>query len=430
MAASVEALAALTRSVDAWNHFRLLTTGPIDLTLASLQGKDLRGRSFAFCDLSGSELDEANLDRCSFDTTTLKNASLRNASMVSCKFSGVNASDAILDYSIIRESTLLNSNFSHAKLRHANISLCTFEGCTFDQTKMDGVRFVDTNFYGGILHKLQDTNVEFNRCKLLRIRMTDIRWHASSLIDCDLSDSSISDLEFSNGVITNTKMARADILRLATPDTEVLYIDFSYSTLRETDLAGIDLPHSTMLGMVISQCHWPRQKATIDWLGRYHKSPNLLAQPVQDLHGLSSTLRREVADAQYLNDLYRKADNLLVKYALWMWGATTAYGQSILRLSIVTLLLILVLSGIFIVPDLLVVPDFSINTVLRNLTTIPKTFALVSSAFLGIIDESTLAAYSNLFQHILLIVARISGFVVIGLWISIAAVKLSRLSAE
>ncbi len=424
MAASVEALAALTRSVDAWDRFRSLTAEPIDLTLALLQGKDLRGRSFAFCDLSGSELDEANLDRCSFDATTLKNASLRNASMVSCKFPEVNATDAILDYSVIRESTFLNSNLSRAQLRHANISLCTFEGCTFDQTKMDSVRFVDTNFCGGIFNRMRDTNVEFNRCKLLRNRMTDIRWRASRLLDCDLSDSSISDLEFSNGVITNTKMARADILRLAVPDTEVNYIDFSYSTLRETDLAGIDLPHSTMLGTIINQCRWPRQKAKIDWVGRYRKSPTLLGQPVQDLRGLSSTLRREVADAQYLDDLYRKADNLPVACALWIWGATTAYGQSILRLSLVTLLLILVLSGA------LMVPDVSINPFPHNLAAIPKALAPVSSAFLGIIEESTLAAYSKPFQHVLLIVARISGFVVTGLWISIAAQKLSRLSAE
>lgn len=424
MAASVEALAALTRSVDAWDRFRSLTAEPIDLTLALLQGKDLRGRSFAFCDLSGSELDEANLDRCSFDATTLKNASLRNASMVSCKFPEVNATDAILDYSVIRESTFLNSNLSRAQLRHANISLCTFEGCTFDQTKMDSVRFVDTNFCGGIFNRMRDTNVEFNRCKLLRNRMTDIRWRASRLLDCDLSDSSISDLEFSNGVITNTKMARADILRLAVPDTEVHYIDFSYSTLRETDLAGIDLPHSTMLGTIINQCRWPRQKAKIDWVGRYRKSPTLLGQPVQDLRGLSSTLRREVADAQYLDDLYRKADNLPVACALWIWGATTAYGQSILRLSLVTLLLILVLSGA------LMVPDVSINPFPHNLAAIPKALAPVSSAFLGIIEESTLAAYSKPFQHVLLIVARISGFVVTGLWISIAAQKLSRLSAE
>jgi len=426
MSASVEALAALTQSVEAWDRYRSEMSGPIDLTMAPLKGKDLRGRSFDFCDLSGAELDEANLDQCSFRSATLKAASLWNASMVSCNCEKVDASDAILDYSIVRRSTFTDTNFSNVSLKQARISEdCAFNRCTFDHVSMDCARFLNTSFDGSIFRRLRAGDVEFDKCRLIYVHLTNVTWFASRLTDCDLSFSNISDVEFANGTISEVKMAGADIVRLTLLGTTVGHIDFTDSRIREVDLLTINLPRATMLGTTVMQCRWPRQRPTINWCGRYRKSPALLGQPVQDLRGLSPKLRREIADAQYLDELHRTVHGWPRTFVLWFWGVTTGYGQSILRLTIVTLLLILVLSITFVFAG-------SHPSPWRDkLTEIPQAFSAVSTAFLSILDISQPKTVDlTIFQNSLLLAARVCGFIVLGLWIALAAQKLGRLSAE
>jgi hypothetical protein len=77
---------------------------------------------------------------------------------------------------------------------------------------------------------------------------------------------------------------------------------------------------------------------------------NLLGQPVQDIKGLTPSLRREIADAQYLKEKLA-IENKISKFFLSIWGLTTGYGQSLIRLTTVSISLILFCTFIFILGD-------------------------------------------------------------------------------
>lgn len=425
MSASVEALAALTQSVEAWDHYRSEMSDLIDLTLAPLKGTDLRARSFVSCDLSGAELDGSNLDQCSFRSTVLRATSFRNASMVSCDFEKVDATDAILDYSVVRCSTFVDTNLSSLSMKQATVSDCSFNKCTFDNVSMNGVRFSDTSFDGSSFRRLRDQDVGFSNCRLIHAHLTNVTWFVSRLTGCDLSFSNISDVQFADGTISEVKITSADIVRLALPRTQAGHIDFTDSNIREVDLVTLNLSRATMLRTSVMQCRWPRQHPTINWCGRYRKSPTLLGQPVQDLRGLSPKLRREIADAQYLDELHRTAHGWPGASVLWFWGVTTGYGQSILRLTTVTLLLVLVFSITF------VLTGDHLSPWGDRLSEFPQAFRAVSTAFLSILGiPQPEPMHITTYQNALLTAARVFGFIALGLWIALAAQRLGRLSAE
>ena len=422
MTLSITALEALTQSAEAWESYRGRVSGPIDLTLAQLRGVDLHGRTFSFCDLSGADLDSANLDGCSFSHTALKSASLRNASLVSCEFDHVDGSDAIFEDAVVRSSRFASTNLTRANFKGAAISQSVFGTVLFELTKMDHVRFLDSSFRDSDFKELQSHDVGLRSCEFSATRMFSVHWPKVTIVDCEIKGARIRDLEFSHGVISNLRIIDADLYRFLIKDSEVDHLDFTRSTLCETDLGGIDLPHSTMLDTAIIHCQWPRQRARISWSGHYEKSPLLLGQPVQDLRGLSPSLRREIADAQYLDELASRSTGLPKRIAFRIWGATTAYGQSILRLSTVTLLIIIALSVALLVNDPQIVGLF------QKIKSLPSAMKVVSAHFLGI--EGPARTQSSRFQDIVLVVSRVGGFFVMGLWIGVAANRLGRLSSE
>jgi hypothetical protein len=158
----------------------------------------------------------------------------------------------------------------------------------------------------------------------------------------------------------------------------------------------------------------------------------LLGQAVQDLRGLSPRLRREVADAQYVDELHASATNVLRRIGLRAWGATTVYGQSIARLSIATGLLILTLTTLFFVAGSSAnSPNSSPSEAVMETSSAydaasaNQALAAVLEAFFGLGSDS----YAG-WSAVIIVVARVAGFVILGLWISIAAQMLARLSAE
>ncbi len=422
MSASPEALAALTDSADAWSAYCRAATKPIDLTLAQLSHADLQGRSFTFCDLSGADLESTNLDDCSFINTKLLDTMVNNASIVSTSFTAIDAKDALFDHAVIRNSHFADVNFSHAGFASSTISGSTFHKCSFKEARLDRLRIITSVLIDVEIIDVSAEEMDLKECELRGAKLYNIHLATSRIVDSDLSMSRISDSAFLGSIISETRFTGATIIRFSMTGSSVQGLDLTDSTLREVDLTDFDLPGSIMLGAAIVRCRWPRQSPVISWSGHYQKTPHLLGQPVQDLRGLSPTLRREIADAQYLDALSLKSRKQPRAAAFRAWGVTTAFGQSMLRLTAVTALLVVAL-GI----SLALVRNHTLSWSL-DFDVLARSMLDISGAFLEL--ASPVISRSSLSQDILLTIARISGFFILGLWISIAANKLAKLSSE
>jgi uncharacterized protein YjbI with pentapeptide repeats len=422
MATSHAALSALTESPNAWAAYRLQVSGGVDLTLAQLRGLDLRGRSLEACDLSGADLTGANLDGCKMARSSLRNASLKDASLVSCEFDSVDADGAIFQFTVLRDSKFTTVNFFGADLSSVKATRCVFRDCVFDRARMNGAFWFQCRSHGGSFADLRTNELHLAECEFLNSRWLNVVCTAANLMNCDMSSSLFRDTGFVRSKITGLVLANADVTRLTTTGSSIDGIDLSGSTLREMSLVDLDLPHATMMNTAVIRCLWPRQRPRVTWAGRYEASAHLLGHPVQDLRGLTPSLRREVADAQYLHELYNSLGNRFQAGLFRLWGTTTAFGQSLLRLSAVTAVLIVGLAGG------LTLVDGMISPWPANISAATNAVAVISGSFLGI--ETPSSVHLNAVQKLLLLVARVSGFFVLGLWIGIAANKLGKLSSE
>ena len=105
-----------------------------------------------------------------------------------------------------------------------------------------------------------------------------------------------------------------------------------------------------------------------------------------------------------------------------IWGLTTGYGQSLIRLTAISISIILFLSLIF------VVSDGNISSWPNNLKNGLNAIGYVFSSFLGLGIKKDIGLCKM--QELVLFSTRIFGFFILGLWIGLAANKLGKLSAE
>lgn len=421
--ASADAVAALRKSNDAWNRYRLDASSTIDLRLAQLKNQNLRERVFANCDLTGAELAGSNLDLCTFEGAHLGDTSFRNASLVGCEFAQLDTYGITFDYAIIRESRFSDSSFRNTTFRSTQISQTKLSECAFHGADIDHFQLNACDFLNGTISAASGTGISFSDCRVSHVSIRDCKWLEVRIDRFNMSDSEFRNADIFGGVISESQIRNTNMSVVAFRSIRFDDIDFTGSTIRYTDLTEYDLPHAIMLGTSIVGCKWPRQRPTISLLGAHRRSASLVSQPVQDLRGLSASLRREIADAQYLDELAnRTASRLTSRILFRIWGISSAYGQSLIRLSGITVLMIFILSG------LLVISDGRVSAWPHCLSAIVPAISRMVNAFFGFGDPSF--KNERALQRAVLEFARFLGFIDLGLWIGIAANRLGRLSAE
>jgi len=199
-------------------------------------------------------------------------------------------------------------------------------------------------------------------------------------------------------------------------------LDLSHSTVIATDVSWIGPTTAVLLDTAFVGCEWPRQAGRTSWSGRYQPSNTLLRHPVQDLKSVPPTVRREIADAQYLMAKLAAAKGVR-RWVLRAWGATSAYGQSLSRLVIVSSLVIVVAT---------IASLQAGNELVGSRPDIPfaaRELGSVSLAFIGLAEPSS-SQLANGWQRAILATVRGLGFVDLGIWIAIAATKISRLAGD
>ena len=131
--------------------------------------------------------------------------------------------------------------------------------------------------------------------------------------------------------------------------------------------------------------------------------------------------RREIADAQYIFRLQEKSTKWFERWGLALWGLTTGFGQSLLRLSVTTFFFLVLGTLLLLAARGQLVGPVFVPTLLYNAW---------SDAFLEFFALSDAGRSPAGAEGLASGFIRILGFIALGLWVSIGANRLGKLGAE
>lgn len=417
----IAAVAAIRGGATEWSAYRATSPGRVDLRLAALSGAVLSSLELRNCDLAGADLSDCNFDGCTLYDCDLRGATLDRTSFVSADLTDVDFTDAVANHSVFRHSALHRVTISRTTLTGARFLDCDLEGIVLeDIDDATGFMLHDCRVSGSRIQRVTLRDVSLNGLTGHNVALVEssirgdvTNWHVSdSRMDAVTVHGSCSGLEILHSVIRGLRMTGAALT------------DSSFTSCRLEGLVldQFDLSSTPLLGCSVVCCEWPPQAPLVSSTGRYRRAPHLLAQPVQDLAGLPPILRREIADAQYLDELHRRPRALLPKAGFRVWGATSAFGRSLTRLTLWAVAIVAALSCA------MCLIDGVSGTLGEAPTSAWRALKVISQSFIGLTADE--AARFSGSQATIIIVARVAGFFVLGLWIGIAANKFGKLSSE
>jgi uncharacterized protein YjbI with pentapeptide repeats len=421
--ASVEALDYLLNGEDAWSEYNKKAEGIIDLSFADLSKEDLRNRVFTNCDLSGAQMLQTNLDGASFINSNLRGIQLIHASLIGCIFDEVLAIRTNFYKTVIRDSQFSKVRFSNANFMGATLKNCRLEACHVMRSIITDTRFEKVVFINTILEELQGDDCYFTECLFTNYtNTTKIRLKRSNFNSCSFKNATLVNSKFERGEIINCEFLECGLNSLILDGTKVEKLDLSFSTIKYIDIQALNPSKATLLNTAFVECIWPEQTGRITLTGKYIPSPFLISQPVQDVFGVSPALRREISDAQYIMSKINQAGNVKQKILFRIWGLTSAFGQSLTRLTISSILVVFIHTLGF-----NFIKCSAASSHILDMATLLSDFIYLGQVFMGF--EASNITTINPIQALIVISARIVGLLALGLWITIASSQLNRLGS-
>lgn len=221
--------------------------------------------------------------------------------------------------------------FWDASRRRANLSGMSLGGADLSRLNLAHANLERANLYGADLTQTDLRWAELSSAMLEQAQLVRTRLNRSTLSNAKLSGADLSGADLSEATLHHTDLTRVD------------FKDAKLFATRITDpVWWIDLPKATLSGRVEFQSGMPRHA-------------------IQDVVGLPPLLRRQIADAQHLADMHRKSRGV-GRAIIWSWGMTCGFGQSLGRLSITAIFIILLFVVAYMVTDFSLVKPTADNT--------------------------------------------------------------------
>jgi uncharacterized protein YjbI with pentapeptide repeats len=418
--ASIEAREALLASSAVWDDFSRQQTGPlIDLSFANLEEADLRGRNLTRCDFRGAIMRSANLDGSTICDSILTGADVTAASLVECEINRVRGRDVQLVDVVIRSSQITSLWLEQGRAMSAHLTELRFVDSHLTGIDLSGATLLhivteNTSFRG-----IRARKIDIQKCRSTKSIVQDWKLDHGSVCNCTFHDCDIANLDLLHGQMTDTRIINCRVSKLNSDGCEVSALNLQGSSISDTNVISLGPDTAVLLDTAFVNCEWPRQKGRVGIFGRYTPSPFLLRQPIQDVRGVPPLVRRDAADAQYL---VRRLNGggMWSQFGLRIWGATSAYGQSLSRLTVFMMMVALFHSLVLL---------FSRDQ-LFGLHPSPKLLYDVISesllVFLALSDKQP----TQTLPAVVYLSLRICGFIALGIWISIASNRVSRLASE
>jgi len=418
--ASSDAYEALIHGGAAWEEY--LAThhdGRVDLTFAEFSGIDLQRRCIARCDLSAARMDNVNLDGSSVSDSVLSGVNLSDSSLVGCTFERIRATGLHLDGATIRGSVIALSDMTDVSGVFLRLHDTEVRDSTFTAVRLPDSTLRHVTCTRSCFRRVVGARTSILSCIMTLCELSEWLIELPEVVDCAFVECKVSDVEFREGRLIDSRISRSYLRRFQTQSTVVKTLDLGGTVVAETDVRAIGPDTAMLLDTAFALCKWPDQRGVVHILGAYSPSAHLLSQPIHDVRGVPPLIRREAADAQFLVRLLGDAHGWS-RILLRIWGATSGYGKSLSRLTLASVLLVLCHA-------------FALLAERGQLFGIHPRPMLLASAFwetllvfLGVGDLKNANGWTDL----IFLSVRVSGFLALGVWITIAATKVSRLGSE
>jgi uncharacterized protein YjbI with pentapeptide repeats len=430
---SIEAIASIRSGPLAWHRYHEHDRRP-DLSFGILDNADLRGMRLSSCSLVSAQLENANLDGATFESCDLTGATLTNASVVRARFINCCLTNVDMSECIIRDTIFKDCSFLHTEFRQCQMTGVTVDESSFEEVTTVGWLWKDVSMKSCTFRKIVAEQACIQSSRVQGSAFEEVDFTGSTLQSFVISHSTVArvicrDTSLRDCALTDCKCNALEFI-----PSSVVGLDLSNSVVFALKVEQIGLQTANLLNTALVDCCWPPQGGRITSLGTYIPSPFLVRQPAQDIRGLEPLLRREIADAQFLVALHARARNTATRMLLRFWGLTSCFGQSLWRLASVSFLCITILALLATVHAHLAIalalPSGSqlAHNIVEELDTFANAFCELGTNFLGLELSSTYLKHQGLNTYPL--VARVSGFFALGVWISVAANRLGKLSAD
>jgi len=270
-----------------------------DLRHAKLAGANLRhahlhGTNLMHADVRGTNFLYARLAGATLVLSDARYAEFQGAAMAQVQLGSIKA-----DGASFRGAHLTRSDFQQASLTSAN-----FENATLDDAKMTRAEMREASMVGASLLRTQLDSVSLEFAKLIGADLSGARLFNARLKHADLSRAKLDGANLDGACLDDAILHRVDLNQT----------DFSDATLFGARISDptwwLELPRATLAGTIFP--------------------PRLPQHPIQDVLGLPPVLRRRISDIQYLRDLHERCGPM-GRAAMWLWGLTCSFGQSLGR---------------------------------------------------------------------------------------------------
>lgn len=197
----------LRKGVSVWNQWRAERPDKtessdieIDLSRINLKEADLRGVNFTNVNLVKAKLRRANLSQANLSYSNLMDARLNRANLEEADLYGSQLTSADLNKGILVGTDLRRTN-----LRVANMSDADLCGANLTGADLNGADFSRANLSRSILSGCNVTGILLNNANLKKAHLSGISFRSSFLNDVDFMGATLSDVNFGDAVIQNSR---------------------------------------------------------------------------------------------------------------------------------------------------------------------------------------------------------------------------------
>ncbi|MEH6579116.1 MAG: pentapeptide repeat-containing protein [Amphritea sp.] len=350
-------------------------------------------------ELSGAMLDGVDLSGALLAGANLCGASLKGADLSSAQLVHADLSGACLSHANLREADLLLANFSGASLCAADLSGATpFRENPYVNTRR-GPKFKEADLTDACLFRTYCFGSDFSGARMSGTNFSQAYLAKSKLKGADLAGNNLSGAVLANAVLAQTDLRQANL-----QDAMLMHTDLSGAKLSGANIRGANLEAANLADAQVEGIHYDRN-------GRYR------GIRVASCYG-SSRFRRFAQDQDFIEEL--KDAHRLYYY---FWLILTDCGRSLLRVVIWSAVLAILFGVAF----------YSLGEDAFAITNKDSlSWSLFTMIYYSLVTFTTLG-FGDITPRtppaaILVMVEVVTGYMMLGMLISILAAKVARRS--
>ncbi|MBS0196473.1 MAG: pentapeptide repeat-containing protein [Planctomycetes bacterium] len=216
----------------------------------------------------------------------------------------------------------------------------------FDWAVAEGGELWDASIAAARLSGAFLRGVKLTKAKLAGAVLERSNFSAADLTQADLSRTDLTSVWLEHAILNRTKLIESDLSNARLDHADFTNADLTGATIHQTDLTRVDFKDAKLFGTRITEPTWWFALPRITLSGEVIFAHDLPEHPIQDALGLPPVLRRQVADLQYLREMWRRATPI-GRVLIWLWGLSCRFGQSLGRWALVSAVVAVVFAVLF-----------------------------------------------------------------------------------